>query len=196
MKKSSDFEIIKGKQPILFSAPHVYNHKRPSLSSKYKQSEPWTEYILKNICLESQSYGIYTTRELDYDPNYYKITENEYKKNVRDLIKKKKIKYFFDIHGLSDEHQYDFGIYYVNRYSNSKKLAYALADALNKGSLRNCLIQILNIPVGKQEPLTQFASSELKVPSIQIEISRYIRERDNLREGVIKNFCEFLTTLD
>jgi hypothetical protein len=195
MKRSLDFETIKGKQTVLFSAPHVHNHKRPSLSSKYKQGEPWTEYILKNACSESDSNGIYVVREIGYDPNYHKVTKNEYKKSVRDLIREKKIKYFIDIHGLNNEHQYDFGIYYLNRYSNSKKLAHAVADALNKGSLRDCLIQILNIPVGNQEPLTQFVSSELKVPSVQVEISRQIRERNNLRDEVVTNLCELLTTL-
>ncbi len=193
--KKTEIETIAGNNSILFSAPHVFAHRRPSLSSLYKQGEPWTDYIVRNICNESNSSGILSAREISYDPNYYKINKNVYKKTVKDLIKEEKIKYFFDIHGLSDDHTYDFGIYYLNRYNNSKDLAYELAKSLNKGSLRNCLVQILNIKKNKAESLTEFTTSKLKVPSLQIEVSRYIREDDILRESLIKNFSEFLLTL-
>ncbi len=195
MKKVSEYKVVTGKTPILLSAPHSFIHKRPSLSSKYKQAEPWTDYIVKNISNDIKSFGIFSLHSLEYDPNYYKLEKNEYKKEVKRIIEENKIKYFFDIHGLSNEYDYDFGIQYLNRYPKSRKLGYDLGKALNTGVLRNCLIQILNIPVGKQETLTEFVASELKVPSIQIEISRYIREKDKLREGLIKNISDFLITL-
>lgn len=188
-------EIITGKNPILFSAPHVFPHRRPSLSGLYKQGEPWTDYIVKNICYEANTFGILSTQQMDYDPNYYKLSKNEYKKKIHKLIEDKKIKYFFDIHGLSDEYPYDFGIYYLNRYNKSKDLAYELAKFLNKKGLRNCLIQILNIKKNKAESLAEYTTSKLKVPGLQIEVSRYIREDDILRESLIKNFNDFLVTL-
>jgi hypothetical protein len=195
IKTKKHFEVLDGKQPILISAPHVYAHKRPNLSLSYKQGEPCTDYIARHIAEESNANAIYSTTELDYDPNYFKILQNDYKHEVNDLIKKKKIKYFFDIHGLSDEYPYDFGIYYLNKYNKSKNLAYGLAQSLNNESLRHCLIQILNIQTGSAETLTEFTASKLKVASLQIEISRYIREDEILRESLIANFCDFLSTL-
>jgi hypothetical protein len=195
IKQKNGFEILEGKQPILISAPHVYAHKRPNLSGSYKQGEPWTDYIARNIAEGSNANVIYITKELDYDPNYYKVLKNDYKQKVNELIKGRKIKYFFDLHGLSDEHEYDFGIYYLNKYNKSKNLAYSLASSLNKKSLRHCLIQILNIQTGSVETLTEFTASKLKVASLQIEISRYIREDEILRESLIANFCDFLSTL-
>lgn len=195
VRRKTGFEIIKGKQPILLSAPHVFAHRRPSLSGLYKQAEPWTDYIVQNVCNSSGAHGILSTGQIDHDPNYYKIEGNDYKKEVKRLITEKKIKYFFDIHGLSDEYAYDFGIYYLNMYNKSKTLAYDLAKALNKGGLRNCLIQILNVKKSKAESLTEFTSSKMKVPSLQIEVSRYIREDEILRESLIKNFNDFLLTL-
>ncbi len=190
-----EYEIIKGKQPILLSAPHVFAHRRPSLAGLYKQGEPFTDEVVRSICEKTNTHGIFVTDEMSYDPNYYEIKKNRYKKKVGDLINKEKIRYFFDIHGLSDEHAYDFGIYYLNRYTKSKKLAYALAEALNKGGLRNCLPQVLNLNEGKAESLSKFITSELRVPSLQIEISRYIREDEILRGAFVKNFSEFLPTL-
>lgn len=184
-----------GKQPTLLSAPHVFAHRRPSLAGLYKQGEPWTDYIVQQICQQSNSHGIYAVSETNYDPNYYKIYKNNYKKKVKHLIEKKDIKYFFDIHGLSDEYEYDFGIYYLNRYNKSKNLAYDLAKGLNKGALRNCLPQVLNLNVGKAESLTEFTTSKLRIPSLQIEVSRYIREDKVLRKSLIENFTDFLTSL-
>ncbi len=193
--KNIELEIIEGKQPILLSAPHVFAHRRPSLSGLYKQGEPWTDEIVKQICERTNVYGIFSIKQMDYDPNYYKVNKNVYKKTVKQLIKEGKVKYFFDIHGLSDEHAYDFGVYYLNRYNKSKNLAYDLTKALNKGGLRNCLPQVLNINVSKAESLTEFTTSKLNVASLQIEVSRYIREDEVLRDSLIKNFSEFLTTL-
>ncbi len=194
--KSTGYEILKGKKPILLSAPHVFNHRRPSLSGVYKQGEPWTDYILKHICEEMGAYGIFSTQEIDYDPNYYKISKNEYKKEVRDLIKARKIKLFVDIHGLSDEHPYDFGIHFLRRYTKSKKFAYDLAKKLNRGKLRHSLIQVLFLNETKAESLSQYVTSELRVPSLQIEVSRYIREDEVLRESVIQNIRDFLDEIN
>ena len=193
--KKTDLEIIQGKQPVLFSAPHAFAHRRPSLSGLYKQGEPWTDEIVKSITHASDCFAILSIKQIDYDPNFYQIQKNLYKKEVNEIMKAKKLKYFFDVHGLSDEHPYDFGIYYVNRYNKSKTLAYDLAQALNKGGLRNCLIQILNVKKTKGESLTEFVTSKLKVPGLQIEVSRYIREDKDLREALIKNFSDFLLTL-
>ena len=195
MGKNKEYKTIKGKVPILLSAPHVYEHKRPSLSSKYKQGEPWTDYIVENVCSEIDAFGIVSLKEQSFDPSYYELEKSNYKQDVKNIVKEAKVKYFFDVHGLSDNYSYDFGIYYLKRFPNSKDLAYSLADYLNKGSLRNCLIQILNLPEGKQKTLAGFTTEDLGAYGLQIEISRYIREDDNLREGFVKNFSDFLINL-
>ncbi len=195
MKRNKGYEIVKGTAPILLSAPHVYEHKRPSLSGKYKQGEPWTDYIVKNTCAQIGAFGILSLGELEFDPSYHELKRNKYKRDVKKIIEKHKIKYMFDIHGLSDAHSYDFGIYFLKRFPKSRDLAYSLAEALNKESLRDCLIQVLHLPEGKQKTLAGFVTEDLRRPSLQIEISRYIREDDKLREGFIKNFSDFLIRL-
>ncbi len=179
-----ELEVIDGKIPVLLSAPNVFSHKRPRLGGLYKQGEFWTDYLVRNICAISGAYGIVSINELDYDPNYYSVEKNEYKKKIKELVKKKKIKYVIDIHGLSDEHTYDFGIYYVNLYNRSKK-----------GPLRHCLIQMLNFRKDDQETISEFATTKLKLVALQIEIARYIRENDRLREAIVKNISEFIATL-
>lgn len=190
-----ELEVIDGKIPVLLSAPHVFSHKRPRLCGLYKQGEFWTDYLVRNICAISGAYGIVSINELDYDPNYYPVEKNEYKKKIKELVKKKKIKYIIDIHGLSDEHTYDFGIYYVNLYNRSKNLGYQLAESLNRGALRHSLIQMLNFRKDDQETISEFATKKLKLVALQIEIARYLRENDKLREAIVKNISEFIATL-
>jgi hypothetical protein len=38
-----------------------------------------------------------------------------------------------------------------------------------------------------QETLGEYVATKLRVPSVQIEISRYIRDDEQLRESFIKN---------
>ncbi len=186
MPKKKNYKLIKGKTPLLLSAPHTHRHKRPNLENRIKQSEPWTKYIAKAIAENTNSYCIYSIQKQEKDPNYYPLKENPYKKEIKKLADKNQIKYLIDIHGLSDKHQYDFGIFYQKRFRNSKKLAYAIAEELNKERLRKCLIHILHFKQNDQETIAEFGAEQLKIPSIQIEIARYIREDDILRENFIK----------
>jgi hypothetical protein len=131
---------------------------------------------------------------LNYDPNYDDLSKNEYKAEIAALIRQMKIKYFFDLHGLSDEHQYDFGVFYGLRFSKSKKLAYAFASAMNSGALRHSVVQILNLVYNDQETLTEFVVRRLRIPALQIEVARYIRDDDDLRGALIKNMSSFINS--
>ncbi len=192
MPKNKNYKIIKGKIPLLLSASHAHRHKRPNLENRIKQNEPWTKYIAKAIAENTQSSCIYSITKQEKDPNYYPIKENPYKKEIKKLVNNNQVKYLIDIHGLSDKHQYDFGIFYLKRFRNSKNFAYEIAENLNQEKLRNCLIHILHFKEDDQETIAEFGSETLKIPSIQIEIARYIREDDVLRENFIKLITEWV----
>lgn len=195
LNMSNDFIISKGKNKVFISAPHVFSHKRPSMTGVYKYAEPWTDYIARAVADESSSSVIYTVQELNYDPNYHSLDKNEYKAEVAKFIKKEQITHFFDLHGLSDKHQYDFGVFYPLRYSKSKNLAYDFAESINSGVLHDSIIHILNCIDNDQETLCEFVAQTLKVPSLQIEISQSIRHDDHLREGLIGNIAKFINNL-
>lgn len=186
-----NFETVQGKFPILFSAPHAFAHKRPSLVRKYKDHEEYTDRIVKDICKESKSYGIYLTSDVDYDPNYHK-NENPYKKEVQRIVEENKIKEFIDIHGLSEDHMVDVAIYYKTRFFKSIRLAEEISKVLNKGKLKGLNIQIFRLPENGRETLTEFCASQLRIPSVQIEIARYIREDKSLRNIFIENISHII----
>ncbi|MBI2356966.1 hypothetical protein HYV12_02880 [Candidatus Dojkabacteria bacterium] len=186
------FSLIEGKNTVLLSAPHVYNHYRKNLNFVVKQGEPWTDYIVKNAVTESGSNGILVDRDLDFDPNFDLYDNNKYKQEVDKVIKKNRIKLFVDVHGLSDRYSYDFAIYFPLRYLKSQKAAYELAQELSKGPLRDSLVVVLNMKDDEQETLTEFVAKKRKIPAIQLEIARYIREDDDLRDAVVTGISKYL----
>ena len=189
------FKTIIGSKPILLSAPHVYAHRRPRLSMAYKIGEPLTDIIVEEVCKKTKSFGVVLTDECDMDYNYHKEKSNPYKKEIRAIVEKENIKYFIDIHGLKDGNNYDISIYYPSKFFNSIELSKKVKEGLSKRALRGSNIPIFRLPEGPQESLTLFSASELRVPSVQIEIARYIREKKELRDAFIQNLSEVLENL-
>lgn len=186
------FKIIIGSKPILLSAPHVYAHRRPRLSMAYKIGEPLTDIIVEGVCEKIDCFGIVLTDESDMDYNYHKEKDNPYKREIRSIAKKENIKYFLDIHGLKDGNNYDIAIYYPSKFYKSIQLAEQVKEGLGRSALKGSNIAIFRLPQGFQESLTFFTASELRIPSIQIEIARYIREKKELRDAFIQNLGEVL----
>ena len=186
-----DYKVIEGKLKHLFSAPHPHPHRRPSLTKSYKEHERYTDDIVRDLCEKTGCFGIYIKDQVDYDPNFH-TNDNPYKEEIEDIIKENQIKAFIDIHGLCDEHMIDIAIYYKTRFSNSIKLARDIEKVLNKGKLKGLNIQILRLPEENRETLTEFVASKLRVPAVQIEIAKYLRNDKELREEIVKNFADIV----
>ena len=184
---SLPFKTIEGKKEVLLSAPHVYAHRRPRLCMSYKTGEPLTDTIVEDICKRSNTYGIVLVNESDFDANYHKERSNPYKQEVRNIVKKEKIKYFLDIHGLKDGYMYDVAIYYPTQFRKSINLAKIVKESLDRGKLKGMNIAVLRFPFKFGKTLGELVASELRVPSVQIEIARYIRESTELRNSLVEN---------
>jgi hypothetical protein len=187
-----DYEVIEGKLKYLFSAPHAYPHRRPSLARKFKEYEEYTDELVKEICTETGTCGIYIKQQVDYDPNFH-TKDNPYKNEITKIIKRNNIQYFIDLHGLSEDHLIDVAIYYKTRFINSIKLAKKLAEKLNQGKLKGLNIQILRLPEENREPLTEFVASKLRIPSVQVEIAKYLRVDKDLRKEIVKNIADIIS---
>ncbi|MDY0097388.1 MAG: hypothetical protein RBS01_03505 [Candidatus Dojkabacteria bacterium] len=192
MKRNEYVEIIEGTIPVLLSAPHVYPHRRPSLTLSYKGGEEFTDRIVREICGNTGAWGIVQAKETPFDPNYHKIKDNPYKQAVAEIIKEGNITRFFDIHGLNLSNEYDLGIYYPSKYFKSINLSKDITKAVDKGKLRGINSCIFRLNDDLEETLGEYVASELKVPSLQLEVARYIRESDKLRNAFIGNLSEYL----
>lgn len=187
-----EFEVIEGKIKCLMSAPHAKNHRRPSLLKRYKIHERYTDDIVRDICSKEKCFGIYIKDSVDYDPSYHR-QRNPYKEEVKTIVKENDIERFIDIHGLSEDHMIDIAIYYKTRFRKSIDLANEIAEALNKGKLKGLNMQILRLNENNQESLTEFVVSKLRVPSVQIEIARYIRGDKKLRKEFVNNLASVIS---
>lgn len=161
----------------------------------YKIGEPLTDIIVEEVCKKTKAHGIILTDESDMDYNYHKEKSNPYKREIRKIVEKEKIKYFLDIHGLKDGNNYDIAIYYPSKFFNSIDLSRKVREDLPKSALKGSSIHIFRLPEDHQESLTLFAASELRVPAIQIEVARYIREKKELRDAFIQNLSDILENL-
>lgn len=188
--ETAQFQIMEGKVPVLLSAPHVHPHRRPTIMGMYKSGEPYTDNITREIASHSNCFGIYLSKECDYDPNYHKERKNDYKQAVKEIIKKNKIERFIDIHGLRENQDYDIGIYYTTRFSKSLEFAYEVEQMLNRGELMGINIRVFRFLDNGQESLGEYVASKLRVPAIQLEVARYIREDENLRKALERNLSK------
>ncbi len=192
-----EFEIISGKVPVLLSAPHVYAHRRPSIRGVLKQGEPRTGELVREISSISGAYGIVATKNIvEYDPNYNQLDNNPYKFAVKELFKEKKVRMLIDVHGLSDHHQYDFGIFYCMRFKRSKELTRKLLKELSDEKELKSLSYYIGYTVkNRQETLTEYVSEKLKFPALQIEVARYIREDEKLFKAVEAAISRFISQI-
>jgi hypothetical protein len=191
-----DILVIKGEYKVLFSAPHIFAHPRKTFEGmSYRIAEPLTDVLMKDIVQRISAYGITLSSKTDYDPNYDKYYSNPYKHEVKELVKVEKINAFIDIHGLSNKHNFDLGIYYKNKYTNSKTLAFKLAKEVNTGRIRDILIKVALFKNNEQETLAEYACTKLDIPSVEIEVAWYLLEDEFLRNELSKNISEVIAKL-
>jgi len=190
--ETAQFQVIDGKTPVLLSAPHCYAHRRPTIIGNYKLGEPYTDDIVKKVVNDSKAFGIYLTNECIYDPNYQKERKNEYKQAIREIVIKNKVQRFIDIHGLKDNRDYDIAIYYTTKFRKSLEFAYEIEEALNRGELHGISTRIFRFLDNEQETLGEYVASKLRVPAVQLEIARYIRDDERLRSALIKNLSSLV----
>lgn len=194
-----NFEIIYGAFPVLLTAPHAFGAKRKNLTGVVRAAEVETDDIAREVASGYGCNALIPKESLQYDPNYEpysaKKNVNEFKGKIADLVKKENFKYLIDIHGLSDQMQYDFAIYYPSRFFKSRKLAFSLATSLATGQLRDSIVQVLNFQEDERESIGQFAVNTLGIAAVQIEVARYIREDEILKAELISNMGKLISEL-
>ncbi|WKZ30937.1 MAG: hypothetical protein QY318_03760 [Candidatus Dojkabacteria bacterium] len=185
----------KGSNAVLITAPHSTAHRRPSYSGSLRPAELWTDNIALELGERSGAHTLVVNDQLDFDPNYHAVADNLFKQRVQEIVESEKIKYIFDLHGLSEIYPYDFGYYFSRRFYKSKRIAYGLAQSINQNLLRQAVAQVLCFNENLQESIGQFAVKNLGTVAVQLEIARYIREDELLRQNFVTGMEQYLLTL-
>ena len=173
---------IKGDIPVLVTSPHSSVHKR---LGKLKRQEFYTAALSVMLHSLTGCHVLYTNRLMESDPNYY--DDSPFKKRFSQIVRSNDIKSLIDIHGTGSQKRFD--IYPGVGVKKEFLLGYEnyLADFWKIANASKISIGGLDVfPAAKQMTVTKYAARKLKIPSIQLEINRKLREPEKNPGNFIK----------
>lgn len=199
----STFKILKNKTKIMISAPHSVKHIREWEILPQDLLTWWLAlYLWKRLNLSV----IYSTSYKVWDPNFDENKNSEYKQALVEYIKENDIKFLIDLHGCWSFR--DFSIELWTWWEWNFNLLWRL-DILNiiEKSLNDSLKSYIQhtgktitkntiFSASRETTVSAFISKECKIPTIQIEINKELRDMDNIKnlsllinalEKVVKN---------
>ena len=175
-----DFKIIRGSFPILVSAPHVTPHLRPEFNVKSpKLNEPNTDLIVKILCQKTGCFGVYATKFQKIDPNWYK--KSPYKRAIKKLVEENNIRFVLDIHGAGKNRPFLIEYDDFKRGKIIREIEENLKLCFKKIGFSEKEISHGLLHKDQQLTITEFCIDELKIPALQLEINRKIRDPKNPR---------------
>lgn len=202
-QKFSAFKILKNKSKIMISAPHSVKHIREWEILPQDLLTWWLAlYLWKRLNLPV----IYSTSYKVWDPNFDENKKSEYKQALVKYIKANDIKLLIDLHGCWSFR--NFSIELGTWWEWNPNLLWRL-DILNiiEKSLNDSLKSYIQhtgktitkntiFSASRETTVSAFISKECKIPTIQIEINKELRDMDNpknlsllinLFENMVKN---------
>lgn len=185
----NNWEIIHWTVPIIFSAPHAAPQTR---EWQTKLCDEFTWEIVRQLCAKTWAYGVIRTENRDDDPNFYNTWLSLcFKKEIVNLIKYNDIKYWFDIHGCKDDLwlSIDIGTNYWNNINQNLDFLTNVQKKLSNDFWKVTIDEMFY--ADKKENVSTYISYETKIPYIQLEICRTLRENteyivDLLSKMIIK----------
>lgn len=178
----TNFKVESGTIPILVSAPHAVNHYR---DDAVKKADLYTGGIVRYLHELTSCHIIYSSRYSEADPNYDPQQDCDYKKKLTEYIEENDIRLVIDIHGaaadkpyavelgtIDDEDSSLCGRKFVAKLINDVFLKeFAYIDSPLKDIKKNTIFNARNI-----DTITNFVSTQLGVPAIQLEINGTYRD--------------------
>ena len=184
----STFKILKNKSKIMISAPHSVKHIRQWEILSQDLLTWWLAlYLWKRLNIPV----IYSTSYKVWDPNFDENNKSEYKQTLAKYIKENNIKLLIDLHGCWSFR--DFSIELGTWWEWNPNLLWQL-NVLNtiEKSLKDSLKAYIQhtgksitknsiFSASRETTVSAFISKECKIPTIQVEINKELRDMDNLK---------------
>ena len=184
----SKFKILKNKSKIIISAPHTVKHIREWEIIPQDLLTWWLAlYLWKRLNIPV----IYSTSYKVWDPNFDENNKSEYKQTLAKYIKENNIKLLIDLHGCWSFR--DFSIELGTWWEWNPNLLWQL-NVLNtiEKSLKDSLKAYIQrtgksitknsiFSASRETTVSAFISKECKIPTIQVEINKELRDMDNLK---------------
>lgn len=177
-----------GDIPVLVTAPHATGHMR---MEKYKRHEPYTGALAVMLHALTGSHALYTDRLSPSDPNFY--DDNPFKSRLAEITEKYGIELVIDLHGTGTERPDEVfpgmgsaGEFLLGEESYIRGLE--SASGFHGVALGSSGV----FPASRQMTVAKYAALRLRVPSIQLEIIRALRQPDK-DPGRFVKLVRFLT---
>jgi len=169
-----DYEYKKGSIPILISAPHTVKQWR---NESYKSADIYTGALAKTLHESTGAHVIYKA-STNGDENYT-TEETEYRKKIKDIVAKNDIKVIIDLHGMSSDKESNIDIG-TGSSSNVNLLGQNYILSLVGSSLGNNNYTVNKyFSGGKTYTMSGYCSSNIGVPTLQLEINKKYRTSDS-----------------
>jgi len=192
-KIDSDYTIIKGNVPILFSASHTMHQLRDDGTTKLK--EPYTKAIALYLNKYCKTYAIVKNNDIGTDSN--RDNYDEYNVEMRRLIRNNNIKLVIDLHGASKNRNFDIEFGTLNNLSAD----YSTIKELEDSFIKNGIVNICHNNPFKGGAITQGIYALDDVDVIQLEINGKYRDYNNLEllqklveslENFVRQYNEYI----
>jgi hypothetical protein len=181
----NNWEIIHWNIPIIFSAPHAVPQTR---EWQIKLCDEFTWEIVRELCTKTWTYGVVRTENRDDDPNFYNMWLSlGFKEEIINLIKNNDIKYWFDIHGCKDDLwlSIDIGTNYWKNINQNLDFLMNVQKKLSNDFWRVTIDEMFY--ADKKENVSTYISNETKIPYVQLEICRTLRENTEYIVDLLSN---------
>lgn len=177
-----------GSAPVLVSAPHACSHAR---NGEYKLQEEFTGALALYLAEVCNCHVIATCYQTDEDPNWQE--QGAYKDAIRTIVDSNDIRFIVDLHGMKVGYHMGVAIGTINGSSCSapaveSHFINAGFVAINANQLdlnaidawRRVVVDHPKFTGGVvNHTVTRFASEQLQVDAVQIELSSEVRVVDS-----------------
>jgi len=182
----STFKILKNKSKIMISAPHSVKHIREWKILPQDLLTWWLAlYLWKRLNLPV----IYSISYKVWDPNFDENEDSEYKQALAKYIKENGIKFLIDLHGCRSFRDFaiELGTWWEgnpNLLWNERLLKF-MVESLNDSMrsyiqhTKKLITQNTIFSASRETTVSNFISKECKIPTIQVEINKELRDIDN-----------------
>lgn len=198
-KSTDGYTYIKGKIPVIISAPHSLRQPLRNSSKNsngYKPADKYTGAIAKIIAEKTGAHVIYKSAYTGIDDNYMSEEESgtirtPYRDKIEEIIKENDIKLLIDIHAFnnsSKSHAIELGTNDKKNLLGNENILNVILDSFEdhgfstNGTTKNTKLLIDNEFKAeiKNKTISNYTATTLKTPAIQIEIGSTCRNIDDM----------------
>ena len=175
-----DYILVKGKIPVLITAPHTMKQIRKDGSIKY--GEIFTKAIAMYLNEECKCSYLVKIHDTGSDSN--RDNHDEFKRILIDFVKKYNIKLVIDLHGADRNRDFDVELGTMNNLTADITTIRELENSFNQHGIVN----IEHNNPFKGGAITQYLYNIKDVEVIQLEINGRYRDYKNVSE--LKKICD------